>query len=95
MRSKAIDLTGRTFGRLRVLRRDGTHRTPEGGYIAKWPCLCDPELGGCGNRKSILGVNLKNGHTVSCGCFAREYQKSRGKNGNGLPGAAAPTKERA
>ena len=75
----AIDLTGRTFGRLRVLRRDGTHRTPEGAYKARWLCLCDPERGGCGNVKTILGENLRGGRTLSCGCLAREYHDSRRK----------------
>ena len=79
MGKQAIDLTGQTFGRLRVLRRDGTYRTRRNYTFARWLCLCDPELGGCGRKTSVLGMNLKNGHTTSCGCYAREYQRSRGE----------------
>ena len=72
MGRQAIDLTGQTFGRLRVLRRAGTYRTMNGAPIVKWRCLCDPELGGCGTETTVLVVNLRNGHTTSCGCYARE-----------------------
>lgn len=56
-----IDLTGKRFGRLTVLERaDGKGR-------CKWRCLCS-----CGNEVVVLGYNLKNGNTQSCGCLMRE-----------------------
>ena len=54
-----IDLTGQTFGRLKVLRRD---ETAPGNRI-KWICQCK-----CGNTVSVLSSSLRNGKTKSCGC---------------------------
>jgi len=57
---KFIDLTGMTFSRLKVIR-----------YVekSKWLCECN-----CSAHKQIivLGYNLKNGNTKSCGCFQKE-----------------------
>ena len=51
------DLTGKTFGRLTVLRyvsaaRNGHH----------WMCRCE-----CGNEKLVLGHSMSSGNTKSCG----------------------------
>jgi len=61
----AVDLTGRTFGRLTVLHRTGTH---PGGYIPLWLCRCED-----GNTKIVDGHSLKQGNTRSCGCLKREH----------------------
>lgn len=58
-----IDLTGKRFGRLTVIRK--LDHNP--GEDIKWECVCD-----CGNRKSISGHSLKKGNTLSCGCLQRE-----------------------
>lgn len=58
-----IDLTGRRFGRLTVIKRDHTKT----GNVVFWVCRCD-----CGNIKSIAGGNLRNEHTQSCGCLREE-----------------------
>ena len=51
------DLTGQRFGKLVVLRRaDSNHKR------VSWECVCD-----CGNHVVIIGRDLKNGHTKSCG----------------------------
>lgn len=65
---KHIDLTGRRFGHLVVLRRADTD------YVCmcngkeksewKWLCRCD-----CDNTVEVIQHNLLNGHTTSCGCF--------------------------
>lgn len=57
---KRIDLTGQKFGRLLVLEYDHTGKND----VAFWLCKCD-----CGNEKIISRGNLKNGTTVSCGCY--------------------------
>lgn len=61
-----IDLTGRVFGRLRVLRY---HGTKEGTSRALWDCLCAPDLGGCGALVVKQGVQMRLGKCVSCGCW--------------------------
>lgn len=60
---KLVDLTGRRFGRLTVIERNGT--APDGE--ATWLCVCD-----CGNNATIRGRSLRGGRTTSCGCYAKE-----------------------
>ena len=63
-----IDLTGRRFTRLEVIRLKETNN-----HKAKlWECLCD-----CGSFCNVFGYNLKSGHTKSCGCLDREKAKER------------------
>ncbi|PFC37617.1 transcriptional regulator, partial [Bacillus cereus] len=57
-----IDLTGKRFGRLTVIRDTG--KRSHGGV--RWECVCD-----CGNYKEINAVNLGKS-TWSCGCLNRE-----------------------
>ncbi len=61
--SKFIDLTGKRFGRLIVLRYVDKDKWRD----SRWLCLC-----GCGNEKIILGNNLKRGAIKSCGCLSIE-----------------------
>jgi len=61
--SKIIDMTGKRYGKLTVLYRDGS----DSRGTAKWRCKCD-----CGNECVVLGKNLRNGNTQSCGCLQRE-----------------------
>lgn len=59
---KAIDFTGRRFGRLvalRVIRRHGERRM--------WECLCD-----CGATTITSPKRLACGETRSCGCLFRD-----------------------
>lgn len=58
MAPKATDLTGQRFGRLTVL-----HRAENARNLLRWCCRCD-----CGKETIVLGNNLKNGDTTSCGC---------------------------
>jgi hypothetical protein len=56
--SKLIDLTGRRFGKLLVIKKGETINKH-----VRWECLCD-----CGKTAYPAGNNLKNGTTTSCGC---------------------------
>lgn len=58
-----IDLTGKRFGRLVVIKRveNGNRRS------LRWLCRCD-----CGKETVVFGDSLKQGKTKSCGCLARE-----------------------
>ena len=67
------DLIGKRYGQLTVIGYDGVHITPCGTRRHLWLCVCD-----CGKIKSVQGVNLKNGNTISCGCW--KYAKIREHN---------------
>ena len=56
------------FGRLVVLGRDPN----KNGFVV-WRCACE-----CGGTKSVLGSNLRNGNTTSCGCKLIERNSSHG-----------------
>jgi hypothetical protein len=60
--SKLIDLIGKRFSRLVVLKKE-----PSSSGKVMWKCKCD-----CGQTIVISGSNLKCGHTKSCGCFKSE-----------------------
>lgn len=55
------DLTGKQFGRLRVIERDYSSKR------TRWICECK-----CGKIKSIMSTHLLRGSIVSCGCYQKE-----------------------
>ena len=57
------DLTGQTFGKLTVIKRQGV--SPNGHTV--WLCKCE-----CGNFTEVNRTNLLNESTKSCGCYAKE-----------------------
>jgi hypothetical protein len=60
MGAHLIDLVGKKFGRLIVLERiDDINGKP-----TRWLCRCN-----CNKKITVLGYNLKNGNTKSCGCL--------------------------
>ena len=64
---KLIDLTGKRFGRLLVIAKDG-HK----GKSVAWLCKCD-----CGAKVIVRGNDLRSGATQSCGCIHREQLVER------------------
>lgn len=62
---KALDMTGKTFGRLTVLRR--TPATAVDSH-AMWLCRCT-----CGVEKSVRAMHLMLGSQRSCGCWRNEF----------------------
>lgn len=65
MGRKIIDITGKKFNKLTVIKFDKEKSNNKNKY---WICKCD-----CGNIKSIEGNKIKNGLVKGCGCL-------RGKN---------------
>lgn len=57
---------GIRYGRLVVESREGS----TAGRMAKWRCVCD-----CGNKKVVVGSELRAGKTKSCGCLRKEPQR--------------------
>lgn len=60
---KLIDLSGQRFARWSVLAQSGN--TSRGGAL--WLARCD-----CGTERVVLGTDLRNGKSQSCGCLRTE-----------------------
>lgn len=60
------DITGKTFGLLKVIEADNNYKQEKEikNTKAYWKCECV-----CGNKITVSGDNLRNGHTQSCGCM--------------------------
>ena len=68
MKSTKLNLEGRVFGRLTVIKEAGRTKAKK----VKWLCKCT-----CGNEKIIIGAALINGTTKSCGCLNTEKRMER------------------
>lgn len=77
-----IDLTGKKFGRLTVIKYD--NNSPFGK--TKWLCQCI-----CGNKHTAYASNLVRGKTKSCGCLSRELSSkaNSGKNSHWWKGGVS------
>lgn len=64
---KVIDVLGKKFGRLTVVK------LLEGSRPLKWLCKCD-----CGNEIMTVSVHLRSGDTTSCGCYHKEVTTTHG-----------------
>lgn len=67
--TKTVDITGKRFGILTVLEHTGYCNNK-----ALWKCKCD-----CGNTIEVVGSNLRNGNTKSCGCLHNDELSERNK----------------
>lgn len=65
-----VDLTGKKFGKLTVLKRGPNTRT---GKVA-WECLCE-----CGKHTVVDSCSLVTGNTQSCGCLRNDLIKQKMK----------------
>lgn len=64
--SNSNDLTGKVFGRLKVVERAEKDPQIKDRHI-QWLCKCE-----CGTEIKVASNNLTSGHTQSCGCLQRE-----------------------
>jgi len=60
---RVIDLTNKKFGRWTVIKMVG--RNKQGKIM--WLCQCS-----CGTNREVVGGDLKNGKSTSCGCLRIE-----------------------
>lgn len=61
-------MTGRRFGKLQIVRREGTDSS---GH-AEWMCRCE-----CGTKVVVRGTRLRSSETQSCGCLGAELSRQR------------------
>lgn len=73
-RRNRVNLQGRIFGRLTVVRFVG--RNEHGNYA--WVCQCQ-----CGITKKVTTSNLLGGRTLSCGCLQQENRLIHGHAADG------------
>ena len=64
-----IDETGNVYGRLTVLRTNGTLN--KNGRLM-WVCKCS-----CGAEKEIEGRAMRRGRIKSCGCMKHQMMRNR------------------
>lgn len=69
---KPLELENMRFGELTVIKRVGSNK--QGNSM--WECICD-----CGKTVVVNSQNLKNNHTLSCGCRASRATILRNKAG--------------
>lgn len=62
------DLTGRQFGRLKVIRPAKPLKY-RGKNLSRWYCLCE-----CGAYHIVRGHQIRSGRTKSCGCLAKQVR---------------------
>lgn len=75
---KILDITGRKFGHLLVLRAN-SRKVDENGRLLPitWRCLCE----NCGNEVDIPGTQLRNSsNRTSCGCIKKQQHAPAIKN---------------
>ena len=66
---RRLNLVGKRFGRLVVLRFSGINKNGN----STWVCRCD-----CGTEKVVSGAHLQSGASTSCGCIRREQLQTHG-----------------
>ncbi len=65
------------YGRLTLLN-EFRERNKRGDSVVMWFCSCE-----CGGYKTATRSKIKNGHTSSCGCLAKEVISKRCSKGEG------------
>lgn len=66
-----IDLTGKIFCRLTVIKRADDYISPNGHKITMWLCKCE-----CGNYTMASKPTLDSGRKKSCGCLKNSYKQN-------------------
>lgn len=78
-----IDLTGQRLGRWTVLAQAGVNKRNS----TLWRCRCE-----CGTEKVVVGIVLRDGRSLSCGCLKQEMTVERStKHGHAHHGNVSPT----
>lgn len=67
---KRVDISGQRFSRLVVMGFSGT----DSQRRSVWSCRCD-----CGNVVTVRWASLRDGHSVSCGCYNRDNARRLGE----------------
>ena len=74
--SRMIEMKGKQFGRLTVIRQNG--QDPKNADLL-WECRCS-----CGKIVTVDGARLRGGYVRSCGCLRRELAHERYSQNEGF-----------
>ena len=74
---RAMDLSGMVFGRLTVIRRNGSDKKGQSMFL----CQCS-----CGEQTTAQGYSIKTGDTKSCGCLKKEVVAAGANTRHGMYG---------
>lgn len=83
--AKFKDLTGKSYGRLTVVKQAPDYIQPNGRRRVRWECVCS-----CPNKTicAVRGEDLRSGNSQSCGCLQKETVRKtmtvHGKHGTHL-----------
>ena len=69
-----IDLTGKKFGKLTVVKRVEDHIQKSGAPKAMWLCKCE-----CGGERIAYGQALRASKVIDCGCGYHDQQSVRSR----------------
>lgn len=87
--AKFIDISNQKYGRLCAIRRVDNNKHNQ----VCWLCRCE-----CGNEIIVTTIDLRRGHTKSCGCLRKEIvgatHRTHGKRHTRLHSIWATMKER-
>lgn len=72
-----IDITGQKFGKWTVLYENGRLREPMGRLVPLWHCRCE-----CGTERDLRAGTLRQGLSLSCGCY--KYERLKMLSGQGF-----------
>lgn len=67
-----IDLTGKSFGKLKVIEQADDYISPSGQHKPQWNCICE-----CGNEIIVRGNHLTENRVKSCGCYRVSFGKNK------------------
>jgi hypothetical protein len=66
-RARLINLKGKVFGSLKVIKRAEDRVQPSGQHKIQWLCRCLK----CRKNVVVIGQSLRKGFTKSCGCYRK------------------------
>jgi hypothetical protein len=69
-KKNTINEINNRYEKLLVIKKAKTNKHRQ----AQWVCQCD-----CGNHTIVVGSNLRNGHTTSCGCINSKAEEKINK----------------
>ena len=72
---KPIEMTGKKFGKLKVIALNKERVIRSDRPFRMWRCVCD-----CGKETLVVTGDLRSGHTTSCGCSSKDWKRTHNQS---------------